>query len=1310
MCLLKGSEYLIQIQFNYCSNVEMEKNAVIDEISEENQMKETDELDTTELLCQDDSITRRMRHLLEDDVDSLNANRPLLLSNTCLDSGTSDLENAVNLLEIETHDEISLNAKNDHSSDVRIYSPLQTDSKFYDEEKISVHTSDDILRRTDPVTEYLSPELRFLESRSSAFQFDEKRALSEDSMELSDSTEYSDLPKVVIDKPRTQQRTKVDLSDDLNGENAGSASDQIPVEFQNTSKVDHFHRNEPDSQIKVAWTENSSVDKLCSDSELTDKIQISEYSAMQIDGGLDDNKLLDKVHRAVTGEEHFSDDSMKDTLRDEPSNISTVDSLAVQVRDLLQEEKSLMNDMSLACTVTGTDEDISKMSNLSAEIGNFEKTDLWKYTRQFLPGVDISHPIFLPRSAFANSLNGPSRSLNETNFTNGSQVDESPVVKYSSYKQDSLLPAKAESRVNSTMQSNTLQHRERQEEMRKKAESFQLSPQLNSCASQKSRQTCVVGRYSNHIADAAIANESTLHDSNYEILIPDKSIIQTPYSFITPRRVSYRHEQIPSVTYSPEKTSTPMQINTAQKSAYFENNGNRARNNKTAREGGSQSKTTRNSVNSLDLSHSYSRKSLSDRFKSSQFSSDVSEGKYISLRTMAQRGTFEMNDTNDAKNHKEVVAADLDRNMKYGTEFLHSAPTNTPLTTFRRPLLEPRISKSPLHHVEFVTPQVRKNTVLPSAGIPLYDQLPEEVKNGREANGRHTEQTLASNSTKSNGKFFVPKREDEFTELKGDKLPKEYKHIPLYSDNKAINTADSSSKPVKFTTHEIQAVDNHDSVPPAHKHMFDSQKRINNLETVSPRSSDSDLHYRTISPVSLSEQEKTVYKVTKDLGTCSSSESDRDLHDTLGSKQNGILFPTAVANSSGTVDHSNQVQIEPAPLPYVHLSTRRPEKSLEISTEKVQNILRKEKNGGVQPRSHTVAVPLVPKCSEREFSSDDDLVERLRVISENTPVIEELLLKLYARSIENKEKFKQAGQNKITHRKESVSQAIQTDQNIEAYEYVPVNNNSVKDSQGVKRVKPHRLYAEASCQTSLLYPEKSAKEKIKKQSETKKITIGKPREKHWDVNKDHHSLAKDCTKVQSKQPCAFFIDMSCVRAEPPPETQESRIPVAWYEPYQYLPPWRKESVISDGALKPEQLNVQDAFLKHKQNFAIKSWERQENIAIRAEERKISEREKRANRLYDEERNKKKHLLDRQRYFDPIALQHERKKNRELLWKEMKLMSKQKYESLPEVVRRKREAERKKYYAANRERALEYKRKITSVVVERWKMKMENLVH
>lgn len=395
----------------------------------------------------------------------------------------------------------------------------------------------------------------------------------------------------------------------------------------------------------------------------------------------------------------------------------------------------------------------------------------------------------------------------------------------------------------------------------------------------------------------------------------------------------------------------------------------------------------------------------------------------------------------------------------------------------------------------------------------------------------------------------------------------------------------------------------------------------------------------------------------------------------------------------------------PAPLPYVRLGRKRtispfrkgavpPRHS--ISTEKVQNLLMKEAG----PRKGRASVDFRHTAPSADYSSssDEDLLNLMENVAFKVPLMQKLLKKLYDRNMERK-KAQEPGtrikKGQIVDTPTTADQCVQTIGSPSKTTNADLAKGSiVKDT-----------VSEASCQTSLLKPKKRI---LVAHKATSPMEDFNSHEENAEIAQYEHAVDKSNkeNKIETKQPCAFFVDMTPKKSGTLDDTKmEEKQSVAWYEPYRYVPFWKVEQS-QRKTLGFVDANVQDAFLNNKRDFVLRSWERQEDIAHRAQERRLKELEQ---NIHDQIKALHKEKTFKIAQSTRPQTVPKKKKERVFGWKEMKIASKQKYDALPEVVAKKEEAARLKYYETNRKRAEMYKRRITQMIVQKRREKLSSEV-
>ena len=163
--------------------------------------------------------------------------------------------------------------------------------------------------------------------------------------------------------------------------------------------------------------------------------------------------------------------------------------------------------------------------------------------------------------------------------------------------------------------------------------------------------------------------------------------------------------------------------------------------------------------------------------------------------------------------------------------------------------------------------------------------------------------------------------------------------------------------------------------------------------------------------------------------------------------------------------------------------------------------------------------------------------------------------------------------------------------------------------------------------------------------------------------------------------------VQCNPLREPEQTKPVAKSVAWYEPYQYQPPWSKKK---EETAKPVRSTLQEALSSKLPSFVSRSQERQRRIRISAEERKLEE-------VWSKEREQ---VFGFSSNTAKYSTSSDIFKRLQLNQKKMVTETTKKYKKLPEVIERKERLKREKIYAENRQKAIAYKKRIQNQVIGR----------
>lgn len=416
-----------------------------------------------------------------------------------------------------------------------------------------------------------------------------------------------------------------------------------------------------------------------------------------------DENLSQKIKKTISSSTLDSDSLKGPHTSSAQSIASSIDSLGLKVKCLLKGKES-----NNVC-----DANTSSVSNYSEEIYNFEKTNLWRYTRQFLPGA-ISQPSTIqPRAKFSDASSpivgkdttDSSASSTPITYRLAREI-VTPVNMKPYLEKDSLHPShsKNSSEVHrypdrDATSCSTLDDLVRSNGVRVSTSSFNRGTIPEYCP-----------QPSTYFSASNNSDDITPASSSYRSLYPQYS--DTPYSFITPRRVAWE----PSSTH---KKNEPL-----ERSAYFhpdrfsdlKNNPTPAHRTSAApyrrlalgmtesamRQSSTQEdKTTCTNERSVQSSHN-DMPTKSVTLPSSKFIAHNSDDVTYSssrMRPSPKSVRFEKTTSSKLKGHSNDVKA-----------------TSLPEYSFTTP----RTSNRPRRNI---TPKVDRENPRPTKSLPTYDQM-----------------------------------------------------------------------------------------------------------------------------------------------------------------------------------------------------------------------------------------------------------------------------------------------------------------------------------------------------------------------------------------------------------------------------------------------------------------------------------------------------------------------------------------------------------------------------------------------------------
>nr|XP_039259032.1 uncharacterized protein LOC120335567 [Styela clava] len=1404
----------------------------------------------SKILKADDSIADKVRCLLEEDNDAESMEKPELLS-IANENAPTDSEIKEKMLTLFKDVENSTEtADQEHIPPGDMNTELEVETQDEKEESIEeeqMDKSDDTVKLSSADISILrgnrddlgNPEGNGAEDKPIQLRQDS----SDDIMNISDSTEYSDLPKVV-DNPMKNSRSNIasnsypvlseymkkvtkTSSDESSSENSNakitgnakfySDSDPNTPQFSDDpEKLQHLekyvqrrqHEHEPEKLSELGshqpsntrletlrsgggpihstpfsyprqlplsklseseipnGTLNSTkapslskvdslptpVEKRCShESNITLRSRNSDvnnatpteeliheslagsatnYSQLDLPANLGDEEILEKVKRAVAvnQDEKFTN-SKSSGLRgphtvSEHSIASTVDSLAAQVKNLLREESAQQHMITGDLSDINVNE-ISQHSNFSDEISNFEKTNLWKYTRQFLPGALTPSREIQPLTKFGQSSPMQAREID----TDSSDVSSPETYRISLTQTPQSLrnsksktPPAMKTLFRQPGQSKPMEENKTSHEMPvMRFSDGKPSNEGKASISASSRHSYPVGGSSTpHKSSSRIVGRYgkypkenydifTPQNESYKQLEPEVTQTQTPYSFITPRKVAWEEPEkvdiVPVVKYrsplprpsKPCTTQIPRRNQDMQEtSSYF----------RPERLRGERPFHT-------EKSPSISLRQDGVKLKKLTPQKDVSIKMY-EPRMPDKSSEKSVRDTNIYTSEDHITVKSLTPPHSYERRRLPEAQTENLKLSSSLNLKQSQKSSQPksVHFKESSYSSLTRSTPEKSLERPMRN--PEYSFTTPRVSGYQSPRNITPKIVKEKPRIgkVLPTYDQLVAEQKHQEKPKQESDVPENVQNKGEKKSAGIQKPTKDTEIEV----NTDFSPLEPESCSDDSDEENTLlENLSTPK-----HKRKEENLDLSLSDTELHRRTTLSQSSDDSEDEKSGH--FRNSANGYLRSDLSDSNEKYVERDQQsvstpspTPIEPAPLPYVRLGKEKPTmppifsapQRHSISTEKVQNLLMKEKNVGKQStRTRNTGVSASMPVTNKEpssSSSDEELMNLLETFSTKVPLMEKLLRKLYEKNLHKKSEKMFIEHSQLDDGgQELVNKSAQTLQD----DIRVLRTNSTNIPQQTQRNR-RKIYAESASQTSFtkLSNTEVTEEGIyssfdKSNQVTPKQVVAERKNKE----KIYSGEGKE-NIPQKQQPCAFFVDLTPEKLpREQPDEKLNQSPVAWYEPYEYMPPWRQRSMSNRPKMGFVDVNIQDAFLDKKRDFVLRSWERQEDIALRAEERKLKELEEKIHEQILALHNERADVSPRPSAQEIANAAPKNKADRVFGWKEMKMSSKMKYESLPEVVARKRDAERKKYYEANRKKALQYKRKVTQMVLQKQKSK------